>query len=69
MSDYNAKNYTEQGGETTVIGGTLAFGPEAKIENFPGATEIDTCSASDVEGLVSYINDLVAKLKTAGVLK
>ena len=23
MSDYNAKNYTEQGGEKTVIGGTL----------------------------------------------
>jgi len=23
MSEYNAKNYTEQGGEKTVIGGTL----------------------------------------------
>lgn len=69
MSDYNAKNYTEQGGDKTVIGGTLAFGPEAKIENFPGAGEIDTCTAGDVEGLVSYINDLVTKLKASGVLK
>lgn len=69
MSDYNAKNYTEQGGDKTVIGGTLAFGPEAKIENFPGAMEIETCSASDAEGLVTYINDLVAKLKASGVLK
>lgn len=69
MSDYNAKNYTEQGGDKTVIGGTLAFGPEAKIENFPKAGEIDTCTASDAEGIVTYINDLVSKLKASGVLK
>lgn len=33
---YNTKNYTEQGGEKTVIGGVLEFGPEAEVKNFPG---------------------------------
>ena len=33
---YNAKNYTEQGGEKTVIGGTLSFTDDAVVENFPG---------------------------------
>ena len=33
---YNTKNYTEQGGEKTVIGGTLEFTDDAKVENFPG---------------------------------
>ena len=36
---YNTKNYTEQGGEKTVIGGTLEFGPESKVVNFPEASK------------------------------
>ena len=36
---YNTKNYTEQGGEKTVIGGTLEFGPEGKVVNFPEASK------------------------------
>ena len=36
MSEYNAKNYTEQGGEVTHIGGTLEFGEDAEVKNFPG---------------------------------
>jgi len=32
----NVKNYTEQGGEKTVIGGTLAFTDDAVVENMPG---------------------------------
>ena len=36
MSEYNAKNYTEQGGEKTVIGGTLEFTDDAKVVNMPG---------------------------------
>lgn len=34
---YNSKNYTEQGGERTVIGGALVFEVGATIEGFPGA--------------------------------
>lgn len=32
---YNAKNYTEQGGETTHIGGKLEFGEGAQVSGFP----------------------------------
>ena len=35
---YNAKNYTEQGGEKTVIGGTLEVLPGATIVADEGAT-------------------------------
>ena len=31
MSDYNAKNYTEQGGEVTHIGGKLQFDEGGKM--------------------------------------
>ena len=31
MSDYNAKNYTEQGGERTIIGGTLEIKEGASV--------------------------------------
>lgn len=31
MSEYNAKNYTEQGGERTVIGGTLEIKEGASV--------------------------------------
>ena len=35
MSEYNAKNYTEQGGEKTVIGGILEFTDDAEVLNMP----------------------------------
>ena len=110
---YNAKNYTEQGGEKTVIGGELEILSGAKIkadegaevEGFGGGGEyvlpiatqdtlggvkagtsgpvrIDNAGvvylttagcqaeseATDVEGLVSDFNALLAKLKTAGLM-
>ena len=36
MSGYNVKNYTEQGGEVTHIGGKLVFDEGAIVEGFPG---------------------------------
>ena len=35
MSSYNAKNYTEPGGEVTHIGGKLIFDEGATVEGFP----------------------------------
>ena len=35
MREYNAKNYTEQDGEKTVIGGVLEFTDEAEVLNMP----------------------------------
>ena len=110
---YNTKNYTEQAGEKTVIGGELEILPGAKIkadegaevEGFGGGGEyvlpiatqntlggvkagtsgpvrIDNdgvvylttagcqaeSEATDVEGVVSDFNALLAKLKTAGLM-
>lgn len=36
MSGYNTKNYTEQGGDVTHIGGKLVFDEGSSVENFPG---------------------------------
>ena len=81
MSEYNTKNYTKQGGDVTVIGGTLEFGPNAKVVNLPEASKtsvggikavdnIENCSASDIEGINSFINTyLLPRLREAGILK
>ncbi len=37
MSEYNAKNYTEQGGEKTVIGGTLEIQEGASVTGLPSS--------------------------------
>ena len=44
--EYNAKNYTEQGGEKTVIGGVLEFEEEAKIVNMPDSMKPEVRVAS-----------------------
>ena len=44
---YNTKNYTEQGGEKTVIGGTLEFGPMAP-------TKVTVKLSSDFSVLALY---------------
>ena len=71
---YNAKNYTEQNGEVTVIGGKLiiegtleyaegADVPSAKAEN-QVASEAGTIAA-----LKEDFNSLLAKLKAAGLME
>ena len=68
---YNAKNYTEQGAEKTVIGGTLEIKEGASVTGFPqppvAAYQADS-TASDVAGLVADFNALLAKLKAAGLM-
>ena len=68
----NVKNYTEQGGNRTVIGGELDITPEGKLA-FDGtplspATLQADSNAVDVAGLVTDFNALLAKLKTAGLM-
>jgi len=70
---YNTKNYTEQGGEKTVIGGELAVTAEGKItfdgtELKPAALQADS-TAVDVADLVADFNALLLKLKTAGLME
>jgi hypothetical protein len=70
---YNAKNYTEQGGEKTVIGGELNIATGGKLtfngaEAKPAENQADS-TASDVAGLVTDFNALLAKLKSAGLME
>ena len=68
----NVKNYTEQGGEKTVIGGTLEIAEGGQITGLPlaftPATYQADSTAIDVAGIVSDFNSLLAKLKTAGLM-
>lgn len=69
----NVKNHTEQGGEKTVIGGTLEVASEGKL-TFEGvqikpATLQSNSTATEITGLVTDFNSLLAKLKAAGLMK
>jgi len=69
---YNTKNYTEQGGEKTVIGGTLEIKEGASVTGLPStftpAENQPASTAATVEALVTDFNDLLTKLKTAGLM-
>lgn len=71
---FTGKNYRTDGGNRTVIGGTLEFKEGAQVLNFPegaGFTPAEAqadSTASDVAGLVTDFNALLAKLKTAGLM-
>ena len=51
--EYDVKNYTEQGGEKTVIGGVLEFEEGAKIINMPDAMkpELPVADADTLGGV------------------
>ena len=68
----NVKNYTEQGGERTVICGELAIAEGGKLtfdgsEVKPAAVQANS-TASTVAGIVADFNELLAKLKAAGIM-
>lgn len=68
----NVKNYTEQGGENTVIGGTLEFTAEGKllyngVELRPADTQADS-TATTIADLNAGFNALLAKLKASGLM-
>ena len=65
---YNTKNYTEQGGDKTVIGGILEIKQEASVTGLPIAENQADSTATDVAGLVADFNALLAKLKAAGLM-
>ena len=101
---YNAKNYTEQGGNVTHFGGKVVFEEGVEVEGLsanplnkasadtlggikvgdglsidsdgvlsadgisPAENQADS-TATDVAGLVTDFNALLAKLKTAGLME
>ena len=50
MSEYNAKNYTEQGGEKTVIGGTLEIKEGASVTGLP-SSQVPVASETTLGGV------------------
>lgn len=69
---YNTKNYTEQGGEKTVNGGTLEILEGASVTGLPSsftpAENQSNSNATTIAGLVADFNTLLSKLKTAGLM-
>ena len=70
---YNTKNYTEQGGEKTVIGGTLEILEGASVTGLPSSftpaeNQADS-TATTIALLKDDFNALLAKLKTAGLME
>ena len=66
---YNVKNYTEQGGETTVIGGTLEIKEGASVTGLPQAENQADSTATTVADLKSDFNSLLSKLKSSGLME
>ena len=68
----NVKNYTEQGGERTVIGGELDISAGGKLKI--GGSELSiipyqaNSTATETADLVSDFNALLAKLRAAGLM-
>lgn len=65
---YNTKNYTEQGGEKTVIGGTLEIKEEASVKGLPSAANQAASTAADAAALKNDFNALLLKLKDSGLM-
>ena len=65
---YVPKNYNTDGGDRTVIGGTLEFGPDAQVKGFPGAANLKPKSTNTAADIRKDLNDLILALKNAGVM-
>lgn len=68
---YNTKNYQENG-DKLVIGGTLELEDGATLTGFPSfpkALNQTDSTATTVADLKSDFNDLLTKLKTAGLME
>jgi len=66
---YNTKNYTEQGGDKTVIGGTLEIKKGASVTGLPAAKNQAASTATTVAGLKDNFNELLLKLKDVGYME
>lgn len=72
----NVKNYTEQGGNVTHIGGKLVIEEGASVEGLPSsgsgavtpAANQPASTATTVAGLKEDLNTLLAALKSAGLM-
>lgn len=69
MSTYNTKNYTEQGGDVTHIGGKLIIEEGATVEGLNSASFEQAAAVADAtDDAVTTVNALLASLRAAGIL-
>lgn len=66
---YNTKNYTEQNGEVTHIGGKLVVDEGGSIEGLPSCENQAESTATTVSALKDDFNALLEKLKAAGYME
>lgn len=68
---YNAKNYVEQGGDVTVIGGELNVAAGGKITKAgTQANHIaDIANNADGTAIATAVNAILAALEGVGILK
>lgn len=66
---YNIKNYTEQGGEKTVIGGVLELKEKAILIGFSKAENQIDSTATTIADLKTDFNSLLSKLKSSGLME
>jgi len=68
---YNAKNYVEQGGDVTVIGGELNIAAGGKITKAgTQANHIaDIANNADGTAIATAVNAILAALEGVGILK
>lgn len=66
---YNIKNYTEQGGEKTVIGGVLELKEKAILIGFPKTENQIDSTATTIADLKTDFNSLLSKLKSSGLME
>ncbi len=71
VMSYNTKNYTEQGGDKTVIGGTLQILEGATVKGlpFPIAENLPESTIASLNTLKENFNTLLINLKDAGLMK
>ncbi len=68
---YNAKNYTEPGGDVTHFGGKVVFEEGCEVEGnafTPAANQAES-TATTIAALKDEFNALLSKLKKAGLMK
>ena len=65
---YSTKNYTEQGGDKTVIGGTLEIKEGASVTGLTILENQVESTATDVAGLLADFNALLVKMKAVGIM-
>lgn len=65
---YTTKNYSKDGGDTLVIGGTLEIIEIATVKGLPQAANQQGSTATTIADLKNDFNSLISKLKQAKLM-